>query len=119
MLPRHGDLDMKSGPYFFAWCNEAERVDAFSAALSALVKAEQFGMRAIMDRGSECHTTSVDEVVAMVRAHFGRTDAETYFVAALTYECFVHCIIRQAPGPNPHAPAGNRRLCTLGYGARL
>ncbi|KYF60525.1 hypothetical protein [Sorangium cellulosum] len=85
---------MKSGPYFFAWCDEADRVDAFGAALSALVKVEQYSMGAIMRPEAECHTTSVGEVVAKVRAHFGRTDAETYFVASLSYEHFVHCIMR-------------------------
>ncbi|WP_437926868.1 hypothetical protein WMF37_48870 [Sorangium sp. So ce291] len=85
---------MREGPFFFAWCDEARRVDAFGAALSALIKEPQYGIRAIMDRDTECNTTSVDEVVAMLHAHFGRTDAEAYFVASLDYECFVHCILR-------------------------
>ncbi|WP_438032331.1 hypothetical protein [Sorangium sp. So ce204] len=85
---------MREGPFFFAWCDEAQRVDAFGAALSALIKEPQYSMRAIMDRDTECHTISVDEVVTMLRAHFGRTDAETYFVASLSQEHFVHCILR-------------------------
>ncbi|AUX35822.1 MULTISPECIES: hypothetical protein [Sorangium] len=85
---------MREGPFFFAWCDEAQRVDAFGAALSALIKEPQYGIRAIMDRDTECNTTSVDEVVGMLRAHFGRTDAEAYFVASLSYEHFVHCILR-------------------------
>ncbi|WP_438032328.1 hypothetical protein [Sorangium sp. So ce204] len=85
---------MREGPFFFAWCDEAQRVDAFGAALSALIREPQYFIRAIMDRDTECNTTSVDEVVAMVRAHFGRTDAEAYFVASLSYECFAHCILR-------------------------
>ncbi|XYH96370.1 hypothetical protein ACMHYB_52770 [Sorangium sp. So ce1128] len=84
---------MREGPFFFAWCDEAQRVDAFGAALSALIKEPQYGIRAIMDRDTECNTTSVDEVVAMLRTHFGRTDAEAYFVASLSYEHFVHCIL--------------------------
>ncbi|WP_438039080.1 hypothetical protein [Sorangium sp. So ce128] len=85
---------MREGPFFFAWCDEAQRVDAFGAALSALIKEPQYSMRAIMDHDTECNTISVDEVVAMLRAHFGRTDAETYFVASLSQEHFVHCILR-------------------------
>ncbi|WP_441292758.1 hypothetical protein ACSRUE_22290 [Sorangium sp. KYC3313] len=85
---------MREGPFFFAWCDEPQRVDAFGAALSALIKEPQYGIRAIMDRDTECNTTSVEEVVALLRAHFGRTDAEAYFVASLSYEHFVHCILR-------------------------
>ncbi|WP_437713146.1 hypothetical protein WMF45_45770 [Sorangium sp. So ce448] len=85
---------MREGPFFFAWCDEAQRVDAFGAALSALIKEPQYSIRAIMDRDTECNTISVDEVVALLRAHFGRTDAETYFVASLSQEHFVHCILR-------------------------
>ncbi|MGK4001056.1 hypothetical protein WMF31_00420 [Sorangium sp. So ce1036] len=85
---------MREGPFFFAWCDEAQRVDAFGAALSALIKEPQYSIRAIMDRDTECNTTSVDEVVAMLRAHFGRTDAEAYLVASLSQEHFVHCILR-------------------------
>ncbi|XXY54940.1 hypothetical protein WME91_27795 [Sorangium sp. So ce269] len=84
---------MREGPFFFAWCDEAQRVDAFGAALSALIKEPQYSMRVFMNRGRSFSTTSVDEVVAMLRAHFGCTDAEAYFVASLSYEHFVHCIL--------------------------
>ncbi|WP_437315916.1 hypothetical protein [Sorangium sp. So ce385] len=59
-----------SGPQFFAWCDEPERLDALAAALSALVvpgALTSLGMSATIS----CETRSIDEVLAMVRAHFG------------------------------------------------
>ncbi|WP_437481689.1 hypothetical protein WME75_38850 [Sorangium sp. So ce1014] len=86
---------MKPGPYFFAWCDEAERVDAFAAALPALVIP---GRYISVTMGSDVDRTVnfVDEAVAMIRAHFGRTDADTYFAMELDdrrsfyghYRCF-------------------------------
>ncbi|WP_437713145.1 hypothetical protein WMF45_45765 [Sorangium sp. So ce448] len=62
-----------SEPWFYAWCDEAERLDAFAAALSALVIP---GARISLMMSSEegCETRSVDEVLAMIRAHFGGTN---------------------------------------------
>jgi hypothetical protein len=84
---------MKPGPYFFAWCDEAERVDAFGAALSALVKKEQYSMVARTGHEAGFHTTSVSEVVATVRAQLEHADMDTYFVASLNYDVFIHCIM--------------------------
>nr|WP_044986934.1 hypothetical protein [Sorangium cellulosum] len=59
-----------SGPRFFAWCDESERVDAFAAALSALMipgDLISLGMSATIT----CRTRSIDDVLATVRANFG------------------------------------------------
>ncbi|WP_437854751.1 hypothetical protein [Sorangium sp. So ce363] len=59
-----------SGPQFFAWCDESERVDAFAAALSALMipgDLVSLGMSATIT----CRTRSVEDVLATVRANFG------------------------------------------------
>ncbi|WP_437687960.1 hypothetical protein [Sorangium sp. So ce176] len=59
-----------SGPHFFAWCDEAERIDAFAAALSALIPSGEL-ISLMMSSEEGCETPSVDEVLAMIRAHFG------------------------------------------------
>lgn len=60
----------ESGPCFYAWCDEVERVDAFAAALSSLVvPGDLISLMMSSERG--CKTHSVDAVIAMVRAQFG------------------------------------------------
>ncbi|WP_437606580.1 hypothetical protein WMF20_37230 [Sorangium sp. So ce834] len=59
-----------SGPRFFAWCDEAERIDAFTAALSELVVPGAL-IDLMMSATISCETRSIDEVLAVVRAHFG------------------------------------------------
>ncbi|WP_437990030.1 hypothetical protein [Sorangium sp. So ce145] len=59
-----------SGPQFVAWCDEPERIDAFAAALSALV-IPGYMLSLGMSASLTCRTCSIDEVLAMVRAHFG------------------------------------------------
>ncbi|WP_437821765.1 hypothetical protein [Sorangium sp. So ce1078] len=59
-----------SGPRFFAWCDEPERIDALAAALSALV-VPGARISLMMSADISCKTHSIDEVLAMVRAHFG------------------------------------------------
>ena len=64
----------RTDPYFFAWCNDAERIDAFVAALSALtvpgghgdVSLSTLGVREDLWR----RDASVDDVIALVRANF-------------------------------------------------
>ncbi|WP_437828476.1 hypothetical protein [Sorangium sp. So ce1153] len=59
----------ESGPRFYAWCEEASRVDAFAAALSALVQPGWLiGVSMYCD--AACDTTSMEEAAAMIRAHF-------------------------------------------------
>ncbi|WP_437811272.1 hypothetical protein [Sorangium sp. So ce1078] len=60
----------ESEPWFYAWCDEAERLDAFAAALWALVIP---GARISLMMSSEegCKTPSVDDVLAMIRDRFG------------------------------------------------
>ncbi|MGK4004347.1 hypothetical protein WMF31_17060 [Sorangium sp. So ce1036] len=57
-----------SGPWFFAWCDGPQRLDALLAALSALVYP---GTRiGVLHDATLIHTTSMDEAVAMIRAEF-------------------------------------------------
>ncbi len=63
----------QSEPWFYAWCDEAERLDAFAAALSDLVNPGAI-ISLTMSHQEGCETRSVDEVLAMVRAHFGGTN---------------------------------------------
>ena len=51
----------ESGPRFYAWCDEAVRVDAYAAALSALVYP---GALISVDCGTELRTASMDEAIA-------------------------------------------------------
>ncbi|WP_441292757.1 hypothetical protein ACSRUE_22285 [Sorangium sp. KYC3313] len=59
-----------SGPHFFAWCNEPERVDAFAAALSALMIPGDL-IDLMMSATITSRTRSTDDVLATVRANFG------------------------------------------------
>ncbi|KYF81098.1 hypothetical protein BE17_20575 [Sorangium cellulosum] len=57
-----------SGPWFFAWCDAAETLDALLAALPALVHP---GTRiGVMQDDGLSYTTSMDEAVAMIRTEF-------------------------------------------------
>ncbi|WP_437783576.1 hypothetical protein [Sorangium sp. So ce1097] len=60
----------ETGPCFFAWCDEAERIDALAAALSALVIPEDL-ISLMMSASISCRTHSIDEALTMARAHFG------------------------------------------------
>ncbi|AUX47369.1 hypothetical protein SOCE26_088880 [Sorangium cellulosum] len=60
----------ESRPHFFAWCDEPERVDAFAVALSALVIPGDL-ISVDMSTDIWCKTSSMDEALAMIRAHFG------------------------------------------------
>ncbi len=63
-----------SGPWFYAWCDEAARVDALAAALSALIAPRwTFGiMLQPLGRSiSYGSAASVEEVIAAVRPAFG------------------------------------------------
>jgi hypothetical protein len=67
-------MSAREGAAFFAWCNEADKVDAFAAALSALYAPEwpcsldlkTIGTREELSRNG----LSADEVIALVRANF-------------------------------------------------
>ncbi|KYF66890.1 hypothetical protein BE11_48375 [Sorangium cellulosum] len=59
-----------SAPQFFAWCDEPERLDALATALSTLVIPGAL-ISLMMSATISCETRSIDEVLAMVRAHFG------------------------------------------------
>ncbi|WP_437299327.1 hypothetical protein [Sorangium sp. So ce426] len=63
----------ESEPWFYAWCDDAERLDAFAAALSALVSPGAL-ISLMMSSEEGCETRSVDEVLAMIRVHFGGTN---------------------------------------------
>ncbi|WP_437334138.1 hypothetical protein [Sorangium sp. So ce394] len=63
----------QSEPWFYAWCDESGRLDAFAAALSALVDPGAL-LSLMMSHQEGCETRSVDEVLAMIRDHFGETN---------------------------------------------
>ncbi|WP_437993575.1 hypothetical protein [Sorangium sp. So ce145] len=63
----------KTGPCFFAWCDEAKRIEAFAAALSVIVIPGDL-VSLMMSSEEGCETPSVDEVLAMTRAHFEGTN---------------------------------------------
>ncbi|WP_437876186.1 hypothetical protein [Sorangium sp. So ce513] len=63
----------QSEPWFFAWCGETERLDAFAAALRVLVNPGAL-ISLMMSHQEGCEARSVDEVVPMVRAHFEGTN---------------------------------------------
>ncbi|WP_437645976.1 hypothetical protein [Sorangium sp. So ce362] len=85
---------MRSGPYFFAWCNEAARVDALRAAFSALVHDPPYCIGVDMHPNVSFGATSVDEAVAKIRAHFGHADAEAYIGTSLSSGESVDLILR-------------------------
>ncbi|WP_437713253.1 hypothetical protein WMF45_46315 [Sorangium sp. So ce448] len=58
-----------AGPMFYAWCDEADRVDALAAALPALVIPGDL-IRVAMDNDIWRKTHSLEEVIATVRANF-------------------------------------------------
>jgi hypothetical protein len=62
------------GPWFYGWCDEPDRVDAFAAALSVLVRPDKtcsISIQAIGQRGEVWRDKiPIDEAVAAVRAHF-------------------------------------------------
>lgn len=72
-----------SGPWLYAWCDEADRVDVLAAALSALIAQGglcRVDMRSIGRLGETClDAVSVEEVVAAVRVAF---DAATHVFAS-------------------------------------
>ncbi|WP_437586142.1 hypothetical protein [Sorangium sp. So ce1000] len=112
---------MKPGPYFFAWCDEAERDDAFAAALPALVARGSY-ISVRMGSDVDRSVNFVDEAVAIIRAHFGRTDAETYFAMELDdqrtfyghYRCFTGKSERLKPrGPIHMVPASAADILPL------
>jgi hypothetical protein len=63
-----------SGPWFYAWCDEADRVDALAAALSALVTPGGVCNVEVWPLGNPrrwYEAIPVDEAAAVVRATFG------------------------------------------------
>ncbi|WP_437575972.1 hypothetical protein [Sorangium sp. So ce887] len=112
---------MKPGPYFFAWCDEAERIGAFAAALPALV-IPGMSIRVTMGSDVDRSVSFVDEAVAMIRAHFGRTDADIYFAMEFDdrrsfyghYRCFTGKSERLKPmGPIHLVPAAVANILPL------
>ncbi|AUX26755.1 hypothetical protein SOCEGT47_073250 [Sorangium cellulosum] len=75
----------ESRPHFFAWCDESERLDAFAAALSALVIPGDL-MSVNMSTSIWCKTPSMDEALAMVRAHFGGWKSAQLFSGVMLRE---------------------------------
>jgi hypothetical protein len=64
-----------SGPYFYAWCDEADRVDAFAAALSALAYPDAHNVVVIdsvlRSESERWHDAiSIGEIIALTHAYF-------------------------------------------------
>lgn len=78
----------ESGPHFYAWCDEADRLDAFAAALSALVTRGGACNVWIWRLGAgrlEYDRVPLEEAVAAVRSAFGAgTHALASFVVTLS-----------------------------------
>jgi hypothetical protein len=87
---------MTAGPYFFAWCDEAARVDALGATLPMLVEhpPEYNQIHGCMHPGPDFSTTSVDEAVATIRAHFGSADADVFVIPTLNSGRSIRCTLR-------------------------
>ncbi|WP_437783579.1 hypothetical protein [Sorangium sp. So ce1097] len=85
---------MRAGPYFYAWCDEAVRVDALGAALSALVDDPPYTVGVRLCPGPEPHEAPVDEAVATIRAHFRRADAEVVLHSISSSGQLVRCNLR-------------------------
>ncbi|MDC0684814.1 hypothetical protein [Sorangium atrum] len=85
---------MRAGPYFYAWCDEAARVDALGAALSALVDEPPHTVGVRLYPGPETHEAPVDEAVAAIRARFRRADAEVVLHSISSSGQFVRCNLR-------------------------
>jgi hypothetical protein len=71
---------MRPGVYFFAWCDEAARVDALGATLSALVHKPPYEVDVRLWPAPAAREAPVDEAVAAIRAHFPHDDAEVFLV---------------------------------------
>ncbi len=99
---------MRSGPHFFASCNEAARVDALHAALSALVHDPPYCIGVDMHPNASFGATSVDEAVAHIRAHFGHADAEAYLATSLSsgesYDLILRCYSDKSERITPRGP---------------
>ncbi|MGK3999542.1 hypothetical protein [Sorangium sp. So ce1024] len=85
---------MRAGPYFYAWCDEAVRVDALGAALSSLVDYPPYTVGVRLCPGPEPHEAPVDEAVATIRAHFRRADAEVVLHSISSSGQPVRCNLR-------------------------
>ncbi|MRG97176.1 hypothetical protein [Polyangium spumosum] len=76
----------ESGPFFYAWCDQADRADAFVAALPALHGDPPYGVR-LTTRGSCDYTRhknlALEEVRTLVRAHLRDDMAEASFSPAI------------------------------------
>ncbi|TKD04502.1 hypothetical protein [Polyangium fumosum] len=69
----------ESGPFFFAWCDKADRAEAFVAALPALYGDPPYNVElSSRERWlyEEHRELSLEEVRALVRAHLGKDDEE-------------------------------------------
>ncbi|KYF61811.1 hypothetical protein [Sorangium cellulosum] len=102
-----------SGPWFYAWCDEATRIDAFEAALGALVhpKARCDVAVTSLDTPTEIWRRSIliDEVVTVIRAAFAPgTHVSVDFGAQLRsgrWPCFgIECFGEEYQRRHPSGP---------------
>jgi hypothetical protein len=118
------------GPRFYAWCDEASRIDALAAALAALAWPEGF-LDAWVDFDVRCDIKSTEAAVAMIRAqypyvgtahatcstvlptsrHFALSDyrgPESFDVPSIlvSLRCFTEAYERRWSLCGPHEPQG-------------
>ncbi|WP_433931297.1 hypothetical protein AB3662_44065 [Sorangium cellulosum] len=90
----------ESGPSFFAWCDAAETLDAFLAALSALVDPRL--PICVRKDGTLTDTTSMHEAVEMIRTEFAEGPAAGASVDVMLtgskriFGCSCHCYTEEA-----------------------
>lgn len=105
-------------PFFYAWCDEASRVDAFAAALSAL--ARPGGLCSVMTFDVMRSGLSIDGAIAMVRTDFvpemtayvsfDVTLSSGRLLAAFAHCCGEECERRRPLGPLWMAPSEGGQL---------
>jgi len=76
-------MSLPADPYFYAWADDAERVEAFLAALSALMDPSGVGSVSVSTLGVHDHVGRSDvplrEIVEVVRASFtAKSETEVY-----------------------------------------
>ncbi|WP_437600253.1 hypothetical protein WMF28_01665 [Sorangium sp. So ce590] len=112
----------ESTPSFFAWCDESDRIDAFAAALSALVHPWRF-CSSLSIFSTWRNEIPIDEVAATLHAQFG-TDAYAWASFGVTLSSgralgfSSHCcgdgqLRRGASGPLGMSPFDKEELLPL------
>src|SRR5262245_28251578 len=68
-------------PFFYAWCEEANRIDAFGAALSALVAGGRLDL-SMSSPPPSYNAVTPEEAVAALRSRFVQNPHDSYHSAS-------------------------------------